>query len=82
MTAFHPLRTRAGRGTARVRGRLDFRSLRQRQCVLDINAKVADSALNLGVTEQDLHGSQIAGGFVDDRGLRPAERMRAIVLAA
>jgi len=43
--------------------------------VLDVDAKIANGALNLRVAEQDLHGSQIAGGLVDDRGLRPPQRV-------
>jgi nitrate reductase NapAB chaperone NapD len=30
--------------------------------------------------EQDLHGTQISGRLVDDRCLRPTERVRAVVL--
>lgn len=33
----------------------DLRPLCQFQCVFDINAKVADRALNLRMTEQDSH---------------------------
>lgn len=48
----------------------------------DHQLKIANRALNLPVTQQDLHSAQIAGRFVDDRGLGPAERIRAVVVAA
>lgn len=41
-------------------GRLDLRAFRQRQRVLDVHPEVADCALDLGVTEEDLYSAQIA----------------------
>ena len=49
---------------------LYFRVLGEVECILDINAKVADSALDFCVTKQYLDRAQIAGRLVDDRHLR------------
>jgi len=44
----------------------------ERECIFDIDAKVADRAFDLGVTQQDLHRAEVASGFVDDRCLCPS----------
>ncbi|ARS29391.1 hypothetical protein KC8_19150 [Sphingomonas sp. KC8] len=59
----------------------DFGTLRKAQGVIYIDAEIFDDVLDLAVTEQDLNGSQIAGDFVDHRGLGPAQRMRSIFCA-
>ena len=41
--------------------------------VFDINAEIADSTFDLGMTQQDLHCAQISGLLVDQRGLRPSQ---------
>ncbi len=41
------------------------------------NDTPSDSALDLGVTQQQLHGSQIAGSSIDQRRLRPPDRVGA-----
>ena len=46
--------------------------------ILDLDAEVTDRRLDLRVPEQDLHGSQVACLLVDDRGLRPPQRMRTV----
>ena len=51
------------------------------ECVFDVHPKIAHCALDLGMTEEQLHRPQVAGGFVDDRCLGPPERVRALVLA-
>ena len=56
-----------GRPLGRLR--LDLGTLRDLQSILDINAEVADGALDLGMTGQDLDGAQVAGCLVDDRHL-------------
>lgn len=38
--------------------------------IFDINPEVPDGVLDLAVAEQDLHGSKIPRGLIDDRGLR------------
>jgi hypothetical protein len=46
--------------------------------IVDIDPEIPDRALDLGVTEQELDGSEIAGSPVDHRRLRATHRMRAI----
>lgn len=60
--------------------RLDFGSLGQRQSVFHIDAEAANRALGLRVAKQNLHSAQLACGLVNDRGLRPSQRMGAIIL--
>jgi len=43
--------------------------LRNGERIIHIDAEVPDSALDLGVAEQKLHGSQIPGASVDERRL-------------
>jgi hypothetical protein len=52
---------------------LHLRALGQREGILDIDAEIADRALNFRVAEQDLHGTQVSRLLVDDRRFRPAE---------
>ncbi|SMD14315.1 hypothetical protein SAMN06297251_1418 [Fulvimarina manganoxydans] len=51
------------------------------QSIFDIDAKIANGALDLRMTEKDLNRSQVAGRLLDNRRLRPAERMRSVVLS-
>ena len=51
---------------------LHFNGFGQRQRVLGIHAEIAHCALELGVSEQDLHCTQLARPLVDQRHLRPA----------
>src|SRR5262249_12087563 len=46
--------------------------------IVDLDSKVADRALELGVSEQKLNGSKVFGPAVDQRCLRPPDGMRAI----
>ena len=41
--------------------------------VVDLNAEVARGALDLGVSEQELHSAQVAGSPVDQRDFGPAQ---------
>lgn len=43
--------------------------LRYGKCVIDVDAEVPDGTFDLGVTEEDLHGTQITGTSVN-RGSR------------
>lgn len=43
----------------RGRPHLDFSSLGQRQCILDVDAEIPDGVLNLGVAEQNLNCPEI-----------------------
>ena len=41
------------------------------QSVIDLDTEIANRALDLGVTEQQLDGPQIAGAAIDQRSLGP-----------
>jgi hypothetical protein len=43
----------------------DFGSLRQQQRVLDIDAEISNSILDLGVAEQDLNGADVTRRLLD-----------------
>lgn len=51
---------------------------RQFQCVIKLNAEVANRAIKLSVPEQQLNGADIAGLAIDDRGFRSAHGMGAV----
>lgn len=59
---------------------LDFGAFSEMQRVFNVDAEVADRALDFGVAKQNLHGAQIAGLLVDDGRLGAAQRMRPVVL--
>jgi hypothetical protein len=61
---------------------LHLRALSQRERILDIDAEVANRALDLRMAEQDLHGMQVTCLLVDDGRLRSAERMGSVVFSA
>jgi hypothetical protein len=42
--------------------------LRDRESVIDLDAKISDCAFNLRMAEQQLHGSQIASSAIDQSG--------------
>jgi len=44
-------------------------------CIVNLNSEVTNCALHLCVTKKELHGSQVAGAAVDQRGLCSPERM-------
>ena len=43
------------------------------QSVIDLDTEIANRALDLGVTEQQLDGPQIAGAAIDQRSLGPPQ---------
>src|SRR5690349_5219818 len=47
-----------------------------RERIINLDTEIADRAFDLGVAEQELHGSQIARAAVDQRCLGPAEGVR------
>ena len=49
-----------------------FRLLRHLQGIVYLDAQVADGALQLGMAQEQLHGAQILGPAVDQRGLGAA----------
>jgi hypothetical protein len=59
----------------------DFGVLGEIEHIFDVDAEIANRALDLGVSEQDLNRSEIASGLVNYRHLRPPQRMRAVILA-
>jgi hypothetical protein len=62
-------------GTCRAEGVLlcpngsHLNLFRHRKCVIDLDAKVSRGALDLGMAEQQLNGTQVAGSAIDQRGL-------------
>ena len=58
--------------TTSAAGHSDFRPFRERQSIFDVDAEVANRALDLCVPEKDLHGAQVARLFVDYGGLGPS----------
>jgi hypothetical protein len=53
-------------------GSSDVNLFRNGEGVIDLDTEVPDSAFDLGVTEQELHGSQVAGTSVDQGCLGPS----------
>ena len=53
---------------------------RQCQRVFDFDAQVADTCLDLGMPEKDLHGAQVACLLVDRGCLCAPERVGAVIL--
>lgn len=43
------------------------------ECVIDLDSQIADGALNLGMSQQKLHSSQVACASVDERRLCSTE---------
>ena len=58
--------------------RSDVDLLGDAQRVIEFHAKVANRAVHLGVTQQELDRSEVASLSIDQRSFGPAERMRAI----
>ena len=50
----------------RLRGS-DFNLLRNQKGIVDINPKIPNGAFNLGVTQQELDGPEVACSSVDHR---------------
>jgi hypothetical protein len=45
---------------------LDFRLLGEGERIVDVDPEIANRALDLGMTEMDLHRAQVAGLLLDD----------------
>jgi hypothetical protein len=43
------------------------------ECVIDLDAKVSRCALDFGMAEQPLNGTQVAGSAIDQRGIGSAQ---------
>lgn len=69
-------------GRPRINGRplygLNFDTLCQEQSVFDIDTKIADRILDLGMTQQNLDCPNVAGGPIDHRGFCPPKRVRSV----
>jgi hypothetical protein len=50
----------------------DFRLLGDFEGIINLDAQVSHRRLKLGVTEQQLHGTQILGAPIDQRRLGPS----------
>ena len=61
---------------------LYLRALGEGERILYVDTQISDSAFDLCVTEQYLHGAQVACLLVNDRCFGSAERMRPVVLPA
>ncbi len=57
---------------------LDFHAFRDRQSVFDLDPKIADCAVHLGMAEGQLNSLQVTVFLVDVSDLGPPPRMRAI----
>jgi hypothetical protein len=57
---------------------LDFSLLRYLQCVIYLDPKVSNSALQLAMAKQELDGPQVLGSLVDQCRLSPSHGVRAI----
>ena len=45
--------------------------------IIDFNAQIPDGALDLGMSQQELHGTEIAGPTVDECRFGTSKRVRA-----
>jgi hypothetical protein len=69
-----------GNGQGRPRSTAsDLSLLGDLQGVIDLYAEVSHRRLQLGVSEQQLHGSEVLGAPVDQRRLGTTHRVRAVV---
>jgi hypothetical protein len=57
----------------------DFRLLGDLESIIDFDAEVPYRRFQLGVSEEQLHGAEVLGAPIDQRRLRPAHGVRAIV---
>jgi hypothetical protein len=61
-------RHQGGGSSASRLWRLDLNLLRNQKGIVDVDPKILYNALDLGVAEQKLDGSKIAGSPIDHRG--------------
>jgi hypothetical protein len=67
---------RLGRACPLCPGISDIDLFRYRQGLIDLDAEITDSALDLCMSEQKLDSPEIAGAPVDQRSLRASQRVR------
>ena len=66
-----------GRACPLCPGISDVNFFRYGKGIVHLDAEISDGTFDLGVAEQKLHRSKVAGAPIDQRRLRPAQRMRA-----
>src|SRR5204863_9355512 len=74
--SFWPVSDRAP--AADLRSPLHFRLFGHFECVIDLDAEVSNGALELRMTEQELHCTQILRATIDQRGFRASRCMGSI----
>ena len=74
--SFWPVSDRAP--AADLRSPLHFRLFGHLECVIDPDAEVSNGALELRMTEQELHCTQILRAAIDQRGFRASQCMGSI----
>src|SRR5438477_9990932 len=74
--SFWPVSDRAP--AADLRSPLHFRLFGHLECVIDPDAEVSNGALELRMTEQELHCTQILRAAKDQRGFRASQCMGSI----
>ena len=57
----------------------DFRLLGDLEGVIDLDAEVPHGRLELGVSQEQLHGAQVLGAPVDQRRFGSTHRVRAVI---
>ena len=73
-----PRRHTSGSAGPQRQFRSELDLLRDGERIVDLDPEIANGALQLGVAEQQLHGSQVAGLSINLSRLRSAQRMRAV----
>jgi len=63
---------------AHLTGPLDFSLFRDFQGVIHLDAKVPDRRFQLGMPKEELNRPQVLGTTVDQGGLGPPQRVRAV----
>jgi hypothetical protein len=72
----HIVGHRLGRARPLCPGISDINLFRYCQCVIDLDAEIADGAFDLGMPQQELDGPEIAGASIDQCRLGTPQRMR------
>ena len=57
---------------------LNFSLLRDLQGVIDLDTKISECTLQIGMPKQRLNGPEVLGSLVDQRRFRPSHCMRAV----
>src|SRR5664279_2513550 len=70
-------RLKVGRACPLCPGISDINLFRYCQGVIDLNAEIPDRAFDLGMTKQELNGSEISCPSIDQGSFCASQRMRA-----